>query len=149
MGYFIEIMESDAYVPANQIEAACRGLESMMQPDEVAKNGQGGSWGDGERKQVWYSWVDTQQCIDLLAKNDLQGFIEHWGFETYLNQKTGDLEITGYDRKAGDQDYMLHNLAPFIADGTSMKWRGEEGEMWAFVFENGKMLEKSAKVVWE
>lgn len=149
MGYYIEIIESDAYIPADKIEAACRGLEPMMQPDHVAKHGQGGSWGGGQRKEAWYSWVDSNTCIDLLAKNDLAGFLEHWGFHTYLEDRDGAIYIHGYDRKAGQEDYMLSNLAPFIAAGTSIAWRGEEGEMWANVFDGTTMQEKAAKVVWE
>lgn len=148
MGYYIEIIDSDAYVPADKIEAACRGMEPMMQPEHVAEHGQGGSWGGGERKEVWYSWVDTQNCIDLLANNDLSGFLEHWGFDTDTDVD-GNLCIIGYNRKAGQEDYMLINLSPFIASGTSIKWRGEDGYMWANFFENGKMFEKSAKIVWE
>jgi hypothetical protein len=148
MGYYVQIMESDAYVPADKIEAACRGIEPMMQPEHVAEHGQGGSWEGGNYKEVWYSWIDTQTCIDLLADNDLAGFIEHWGFYTDTDAD-GDIYIGGYDSKTGQEEYMLQNLAPFIASGTSIKWRGEDGNMWADFFENGKMFEKSAKIVWE
>ena len=57
--------------------------------------------------------------------------------------------VAGYDSKAGQEDYMLQNLAPFIAADTSIKWRGEDGAMWANVFDGTQMLEKVAKVVWE
>lgn len=148
MGYYVEIIESDAFIPADRIEEACRGMEPMMQPDHVAKHGQGGSWSNGGRSEVWYSWVNTQECIDLLAKNDLAGFLEHWGFETYTGAD-GDIHLDHYNRKTGQEEYMLQNLAPFIAPNTYMKWRGEENEMWAFIFEDGKLVEKAAKVVWE
>jgi hypothetical protein len=148
MGYNIEIMDSDAYIPADQIEAACRGMEPMMQPEQVAKNGQGGSWGGGVQSQVWYSWVDDKVCRDLLARNDLKSFLEHWGFDCFKDTN-GDLHIDHYDSKSGQEDLMLQNLAPFVAKDTSIAWRGEDGAMWMNVFDGTHMLEKTAKITWE
>lgn len=149
MGYYIEIVQSDAYISADKIEAACRGMEPMMQPDHVAKMGQGGSWGGGERTAVWYSWVNDDDCRDLLAKNDLAGFLEHWGFETHTSNSDGAIYIQGYNSKTGQEEYMLQNLAPFVAPNTMIMWRGEDGAMWADAFDGEKMVEKNVKLVVE
>lgn len=148
MGYYVTVIEGDAYIPAENVEAACRTLEGMFDSSVMEKNANGGSWSGGIPQEVWYSWVDTNTCLDLLKNNDLEGFLDHWSFFPY-SDGDNNVYFGGYDSKTGNEDFMLAVIAPHVAEGTSLKWRGEEGEMWADVFEGGKKLEKTAKVVWE
>lgn len=147
MGYYVEVIESCAYVPADKVEAACRGMEPMMSPEQIVQDGQGGSWSGGKQEKYCYSWVDDDKCRKLLAENDLAGFIEAWGFTPWTDEQ-GNIYLGGYDSKTGQEELMLQNLAPFMEPGTHMVWRGEEGELWASVFTDGKMHEKQVKIVW-
>jgi len=64
-----------------------------------------------------------------------------------------DQDIVGccfeWEKYTSCEKDLFQALAPYVVGGSYVEWRGEDGERWRFVFSNGKMEEKRAKLVWE
>jgi hypothetical protein len=71
------------------------------------------------------------------------------GFETDTESYDGEyVGLTYYDSKMGSEDIFIEAVAPFVADGSYLSWRGEEGERWRQVVRHGKIDTLTATTVW-
>jgi hypothetical protein len=49
---------------------------------------------------------------------------------------------------AGDERNMFRSIAPYIQSGSFIEMHGEDGAIWRWIFENGKVKEVKANVSW-
>jgi hypothetical protein len=107
----------------------------MALQDAPPKAKRGGSSGGDKAPKYWYSWMPE----DLRTLADTTAVFAELGFETRIEEPTGDLIISCYDNKSGQEDVFFAAAAPFIEDG-DYEWTGEDGDFWAWEFEGGKMF---------
>jgi hypothetical protein len=84
---------------------------------------------------------------------DAKEILETLGFSV-STQGNGDLWISGYDSKIGQEEVFLYAIAPYVGlvdwaveraerRGDSpvpeMEWSGEDGEFWKYIFRDNKM----------
>lgn len=67
-----------------------------------------------------------------------EDFLQKYGFETEV-ESDGSLWFGGYYGKAYDEDGLLKALADLIVPGSFAAWVGEDGEIWADVFDGKEM----------
>lgn len=146
MGYNVNTTGINFTIPADKLEEACQALKDLNKNDELKSGGSSGP----EGHKHWFSWMpeDYDETMDSAEEilNEL-GFDTESGFETE-DGKPGDLSITGYDSKSGDQDVFLEALAPFVPDGSYVNWEGEDGTHWQCWFEGGVMTQKNGSIVY-
>lgn len=141
MGYYVSITSSDVVIPKKNLDAALAEMKRINGP-EFDNLKRGGSYGPNGTTKKWYSWMP--ESFDQYES--LSDFLSDVGFD--IEEVDGNLLITGYDDKHGNEDIFLQFLAPFIAHGSSMEWRGEEGERWRYTFEAGKMVLWEENLMW-
>jgi hypothetical protein len=147
MGYYTQTTDSHIEIPEKNLDAAYAALCELNNHNELKR---GGSYPgltdapeDKPRKDKWFSWMDWNYHETCKSVKEI---LEALGFE--CEQSDGTLNVYGYDNKTGDENVFFHTLAPFIPDGQYIEWRGEDGYMYRWEFENGKMLEKEAVITW-
>ena len=126
MGYYVQIVESNARIPAANLQRAYEKMCALNVTHDQQKRG--GSYSGGVQTSRWFSWMDAnypETCKDAKA------VLEQLGFECSY-AANGDLLIDGYDSKTGQEDLFLKAIE-FDAEGT-ITWRGEEGESWTTTF---------------
>ncbi len=134
MGYYIQIKESTAVIPAHNKETVLAIWKDLNKPENNhLKNG--GGWTGGEKTRHWYSWMDadydqTCHCVgDVLAQ---------MGFD-YTLHDNGDVSIDGYDSKTGQEDLFLKRVENLLTG--EIEWLGEEGETWTTKFKGDTVIE--------
>lgn len=132
MGYYIEILESTAAVKGKYLEEAYKAACDLNKRDDLKR---GGSYHSGKKTASWFSWMDEN--YPETCKN-VQEILEQLGFDT--RKKDGDILITGYDNKSGQEELFLKTLAPYM-DG-AIVWQGEENERWKHTFKDGNLVEE-------
>ena len=160
MGYHVEVTVESVIIPANKVGAAIAALTSLM--NQVQEKGGGSSTWPGGEPVRHYSWVETATCLDRLAAGNLVGFLGEWRYEategdpmTPIEQLAQDaefqeVEVTYFEGgKWGDDEQLWTALAPFIASGGCIEFRGEDGHYWRYLFEDGTLTEQTGTVVWE
>ena len=80
---------------------------------------------------------------DLRTLTDTKAVFAELGFEVSDNED-GDLLISCYDNKSGQEDVFFAAAAPFIEDD-EYEWTGEDGTFWLWKFEDGRMFIRYGK----
>ena len=154
MGYYVNIVESNCKIKKENIDAAYNAVCELNRYDDMKR---GGQWGSNlpvkpsDSKSVsnsphkWFSWMAwnyDEVCDNLVEVLEMLGF--------YIYEAEDAIEINGYDSKAGQENIFLDALAPYIENGSYIRWRGEDDEMWSNIFEDGQMITREAQVtiVW-
>jgi hypothetical protein len=124
MGYYVQIDNSNFTIPADKLDEAFELLKALNHKPGVEKRG--GSFGGGKQSAAWFSWMTEN--YDETSK-DAADIFQQLGFETELNE-AGDLLLTGYDSKTGQEDLFLAEILHLATDGSEIQWRGEDGSIW-------------------
>lgn len=147
MGYYITLEESNAMIKKDDLPKAYEAMCKLNEHDEWKH---GGGWSGNQRVSTWFSWMPADYPDQFKTAREI---LEALGFECDESAETGNLYITKYDSKTGDQDTFLWACAPYISgeyDGSPyMIWRGEDGEYWKFTFIDGKLYNQPAKIEWQ
>jgi hypothetical protein len=137
MGYYVN-GNGELRIKAENLNKAYEALMALQDAPDKAKRG--GSSGGSEAPRFWYSWMPE----DLRTLPDTQAVFAELGFETRIEEPTGDLIINCYDSKTGQEEVFFAAAAPFIESG-DYEWTGEDGDFWAWEFEDGKMFVRYGK----
>ena len=130
MGYYVN-GNGELRIKKENLAAAYDALMALQDAPPKAKRG--GSSGGGEAPRFWYSWMPE----DLRTLPDTKSVFAELGFEVNDNEN-GDLLISCYDSKTGQEDVFFAAAAPFIEDG-EYDWTGEDSDFWRWQFRGGKM----------
>jgi hypothetical protein len=131
MGYYVS-GNGSLRIKAENLGKAYEALMALQDAPPKAKRG--GSSGGSEAPRFWYSWMPE----DLRTLPDTKSVFAQLGFEV-VDDENGDLLIRCYDNKTGQEEVFFAAAAPFIESG-DYEWKGEDGDFWAWEFEDGKMF---------
>ena len=135
MGYYVS-GNGELRIKAENLGKAYEALMALQDAPDKAKRG--GSHSANERR-FWYSWMPE----DLRTLTDTKAVFAALGFEV-RDDENGDLLISCYDNKTGQEEVFFAAAAPFIESG-DYEWTGEDGDFWAWEFEDGKMFVRYGK----
>ncbi len=133
MGYYVNTEGIDITVPKDLLEPAYKAILALNEDDSLK---QGGSHGPNGKREFWFSWMPQ----DLSTLADLKEVLTTLGFESSDYNEQGDLELGYYSNKTGQEDLFLEAIAPFVKEGSSAVWKGEDDTYWKWEFSDGKML---------
>ena len=131
MGYYVS-GNGELRIKAENLGKAYEALMALQDAPDKAKRG--GSSGGDKAPRFWYSWMPE----DLRTLPDTKSVFAQLGFEV-VDDENGDLLIRCYDNKTGQEEVFFAAAAPFIESG-DYEWKGEDGDFWAWEFEDGKMF---------
>ena len=66
----------------------------------------------------------------------------------FTQNENGDVTYIGFDGEKGRCDDELEPLAPYVKDDSYVEMLGEDGARWRWIFKNGKIVTKDAKLTW-
>ena len=131
MGYYVN-GNGELRIKKENLDKAYEALMALQDAPNKAKRG--GSSGGDKAPRFWYSWMPE----DLRTLPDTKAVFAELGFEV-RDDENGDLLISCYDSKTGQEDVFFAAAAPFIEEG-EYDWTGEDGEFWRWQFTDGKMF---------
>ena len=131
MGYYVS-GNGELRIKKENLDKAHEALMALQDAPPKAKRG--GSSGGDKAPRFWYSWMPE----DLRTLTDTKAVFAELGFEV-RDDENGDLLISCYDNKSGQEDVFFAAAAPFIEEG-EYDWTGEDGEFWRWEFRDGKMF---------
>ena len=152
MGYSAEIIEENFFIKVENFDKAydamCKlnakdGLKqdySYLGYDERPTNSKSVS-SDPRKHFSFMPWN-----YDELYKN-LFEVLNALSFDVFTNDK-GDINSIYFCNRLGQEDLFLEAIAPYVKPGSYIVWRGEDGAMWVFLFEDGEMTEKEVYLTW-
>ena len=139
MGYYVTLMAADFTIPETpEVLAAIHGMDTRFHALK-----RGGVVGGDKPEEKWFSWMPQ---LDTLTS--VQQVFEALGFDTEIDNETGNVGLIGYDSKTGQEDLFLSVVAPFVTDGSYTEWRGEDDLRYRFTVRDGRLTTQSAVVQW-
>jgi hypothetical protein len=146
MGYYVDILDTDIYLPKTSFQAACEHLKNsgfLTDTDNMS----GGRFSDEGYVDRWYSWVNMDELAKYVEKGDLLSVFCCFSFGPETD-KEGNLIGLWYSDKTGDEEHLLRSLEQFFQNENYIEWKGDDGEMWRDVFRNGKLQKSYPTIVW-
>jgi len=145
MGYYVNLIDSDWFIPKEREAAALQALRDLNFRHELKSGGRSPESGD-PFDDKWFAWMPPRyhEEQDLTVAKVLQ----YLGFESADSNEFGTSCGGYYDSKTGSEEIFMMTLAPFVQDGSYMEWQGEDAERWRWVFRDGTMVIQEAIVTW-
>jgi len=134
MGYCIEMTESNFVIKKENFEKALKSLKDVFVPENMTccdcisgKN------------YYHFSWVDTKT---VLKSTNLGEALEEIRYIPKFNQDGDICDVEFIGEKYGDEEIFFNALAPYVESGSYLYFKGEDGDTWKWLFENGKVTYK-------
>lgn len=114
---------------------------------------------NAQQKQAYQAWhaffervVNSNQIATLWIKIVADECIVCKSFSEILcaigmehKQNSKNLKIVKYERKLGDQLELFKEIAHIISPGQYIVWRGEDKDVWAWIFDGSQVLSVEKK----
>lgn len=142
MGYYITLVESDWTLPKENYDAALGALQALNHKHQLKRGGRHPET-DDPFESKWFSWMPPRYHEEVESPKEV---FEMLGFDCHENDD--GLHLDHYDNKTGQEELFLAVVAPWVTDGSSLTFRGEEGEHFRYEYRDSKMTEKNAELVW-
>jgi len=129
MGYYMDLVDSNFWIKKENEEKALNAIKEAVADGRVN------------------SWINKEF---VEKANDLQdAFLAcRWDIEKYDdNNGYGDLYFDG--EKLGNDYEFFCAIAPYVGNNCYVQIRGEDGEMWRWVFRDGKCHEIYPTIIWD
>jgi hypothetical protein len=148
MGYYVDLADSNAYIPTDKLDEAYEILCELNNHNDLKRGGQFPKKDiEGPHEGIWFSWLDWNypELFDSAQK-----VLEAVGYE--LITYDYGLRFIAYGEKTGCEDIFFAALAPVLASANeeppSTEWRGEDGALWRIVILDGKAVFQEARVTY-
>ena len=133
MGYYATNSNSVICIKAENVPAALAAIKAMYQTED----------GLASRR---FSWIDSET---VLKAQTLSEALAEWRWDCSKGSN-GDLrDVTFAGDKLGDDEDLWFNLAPFIEHGGFIEMRGEDDDLWRWVFWRGEMRTEYPTIIWD
>lgn len=148
MSVYAFIKSSNVIIKEENQEAA---LEAIKSVNADHTNKIVGSPGEETRPEnsksvsddanYWFKWLEWN--YDELIHN-LEEFFDKLDFGTE-KKANGDIEVTDYANKTGDEEFFFRVLAPFINPGSYIKWETDYKSKYRWDFDGKNLIVTSEK----
>lgn len=78
----------------------------------------------------------------------LEDAIKAWGYEVRTDANKNIVEVMYGQDKMGEEWRLFDALAPFVLEGSWLRFVGEDGEHFRWLFRDGKRVEQTAVLSW-
>lgn len=96
------------------------------------------------------SWTEYKRIQELAAGSDITGMFEElmWPVEFDSEGNIVSMECAAPDHKQGDEAGWMERIAPYVDSGSYIQVHGEDGDLWRWVFKDGKFHEVRPMISW-
>jgi hypothetical protein len=131
MGYCITMRNSKFLIKAKNVNKALQAIKDLE---------------DKAKAVGHFSWVNTEDFTSAQTFGEAMD-----AFRYPINYAdNGDINMISFEgEKLGDDTVLFGAIAPFVESGSFIEMEGEDGSRWRWAFKDGKMKEKSGKVVYD
>lgn len=128
MGYCIDSMEASFMLKKENADKAWEALKKLFD------------------KTPHIGWAN--QSV-IKNSSSFEEAMEECGWTIEQNEN-GDYDFIYFsDEKYGDNEIELEAIAPYVEDDSYIQMQGEDGDIWRWIFKNGKCIEKYATISFE
>lgn len=144
MGYHMNMRDQSFFVEKENFDKLAEAVRGMLK--DVGEKGGGACYSGGKTVSKHYYWVNNSELEDAnTAEKAFQAW--RWDPEFDIEGNICGLEFEG--EKLGDDEQFFQTIAPWVRDGSFIEMEGEDGTIWRWTFDDGKMTERTADIHWK
>lgn len=130
MGYLMNQREANFTIKKEFVDKAWNALKRLFSKEDTS-----------------LSWIDNQ---DVLSSKSFEEAMSACRWNLEINEQ-GDYDSIYFngEKYSGDEETVLETIAPYVKKGSYIQMQGEEGEQWRWIFDDGKVREEYAMLIWE
>lgn len=139
MGYYMDQHDCNFTIKHENIQKAWDALIKLFKTEKESTH---------DSYRYGYSWIDTESVLKAESFKDAMAEAR---WDIYYDNKCKNVEGIYFngEKYSGDEVIILGAIAPYVENGSYIEMRGEDGEMWRWVFNNRNIEEKYPKIIWE
>lgn len=142
MGYYVEQNGFDFFIDKKHFPDVIKAIHNLANyPDMMG----GGSYEGEKTISKHYSWVN----MNFSKSDDLKNIFNCWRWNIDFDDEGNIADIFFDGEKLGDDRVLLDTIAPFVKHNSFIQMRGEDNDMWRWVFRDGKCFEMSPRIIWD
>jgi hypothetical protein len=147
MGYHMTMRDSLFEIKKENAEKALNAIKALADPVLMQDTcGGGGSYKGEKMREVWYSWVNTEEFLNAKTLTEA---IKAWRWIAEEDEAGNIWSIWFNGEKLGDDEILFTALAPYMEEGNYIEMTGEDGALWRWEVEDGELVSKTADISWE
>lgn len=138
MGYYIEQRNCDFFIEKEKFPHLLEAIKALAGcPDNMTGR---------IDNSPSYAWVDMGK---LASSTSVADALKAWRWNPDFDED-GNINYIWFEgQKYGDDPVLFEQIAPWVRDDSFIEMQGEQGEIWRWVFQNGEVIEKDAKITWD
>lgn len=153
MGYYVHADAADLLIKKEDFQSCYKAMCKLNDYDNLKR---GGGWGgecssDDPRPAgltyhpaKWFSWMDPNYPETIATFHQM---LLELGFEPEYDGDENLISVN-YSDKSGQEELFFRVIAPWVAEGSSIVWRGEDGAVWRWYFTDGNMTIQEPMYTW-
>ena len=141
MGYCINQRNCEFFIKKEDFGKVLQAIRDTVNLEDRMS---GRTWQEGKTIEKYFSWTETKKIKN--AKNIFKAF-SSWNWNVDVDEDGNINYIHFLGEKIGDDEVLFEQIAPWVKHGSWIEMIGEDGEVWRWIFENGKMKESIAELV--
>lgn len=126
MGYAIHQLPSRFVLSKNHSDEALAAVKSLAGQETCGTSG-----------QMHFMWLTDS--TSFISASRLDEVLRIWRWEADFDDDGSITDLTFTGENLGDEDRLFAKLAPFVEAGSYIAVVGEDGAIWRWVFENGRI----------
>ncbi len=131
MGYYIQQQDQRFAIKQDIFENVIQAIKGMT---DVNDN----DWR--------FAWVDTDKVLNA---KDIKSIFSAWRWDVEFDNNGDINHIQFIGEKLGDDEYFFSMIAPYVAPESFIEMRGDDGNLWRWIFKNGTYINKKAVITWD
>jgi hypothetical protein len=134
MGYRMEQRETSFRIPAGKLPKAAVAIRKLHGGETIT---------DSSGRH--FSWVDH----NFHTLTDPKDVFRAWRWDIFLDNEGNVDGIEFCGEKLGDDLVMFEAIAPHVEPESYIVMHGEDGYIWRWYFNNGKVDEQDGHITWK
>ena len=146
MGYCVTInLVEVLFLTKEDQDNALRAINALHEPEQLREFARGGEYPRTAKSVYSYAWVNNPPEGGFAT---LKKALREWRYDAE-DFGSGSIKVTEFTGEKMGQDEVLWNaVAPFVMEHAFIEFAGEDGMLWGYFFENGKLIEKEGYVAY-
>jgi len=141
MGYRISQRSTKFFIAKELADEALAAIKELAKkPDQMT----GFAVSGGEVTDRFFGWVNTDKFVQ--AKTLVEA-LRAWRWEAEEDEVGNIIDLHFLGEKLGDDDTLFDAIAPFVRSGSFVTIHGEDGYIWQWTFEEGRLSHRTGEVV--
>lgn len=130
MGYYMNQIEANFTIKKEYVDKAYNALKELFSKGDTS-----------------LAWINNKVASNSKSFTEIM-LKCRWQVES---NEEGDYDTIYFngEKCGGDEEVVLDTIAPYVENDSYIQMQGEDGEQWRWVFNNGEVIEKHAKLIWE